>query len=766
MAGPFNLKLTAVAPHKINGHVVSSTHRSCRLQRRPVRFRATARVIEGTPERFVSLILIVDDQPINQQIFERIAQTIHDDIQVETFGRPLAALKWLESNTPDLIVTDFKMPELDGAQFIQRLREMPRLAEVPVVVITVFDERTFRLAALEAGATDFLRSPVDSQEFVTRARNLLKLREQQVLLARNASQLQLRLINTEASLEKAIRESRDRLAQVIDTVPIMISATNAAGEIMFINAAKARFLGVDPAKIIGAPLETIIPTERAKRSQALDRFVLDSGKPALPFEEEVVGPGGEHRILLTSKSPLTEGAAGVTSILTTSLDISERKRAEQHLLYMAHHDSLTGLPNRTFLRDRVKREISRARRGDRQFALHLVDLDGFKSINDAFGHAVGDRFLKAVGQRLATFADDSTIVARLGGDEFAVLQTNIVDEEPIHQLGAAVTKALKQPFSITGRTINVSASIGVAVHPNDGTDIEDLIRHADTALYAVKAEGGDRHRLAANEADRVKRRESIDSQLRRALDRQEFEIFYQPQMRTSTGEITGMEALLRWRRPDGTLALPGQFLLRAEENGMIVPINEWVMREACRQAVEWQRMGLPRLRLAINISPVQFQRQSVPLLVSKILAASGLSPLSLELELTETMVMNDKIATASALQQLRSLGVAIAIDDFGTGFSSLSYIKHFPVSRLKIDQSFIRDLFKDPTGNAIVRTIISLGHSLNLDVIAEGVETPEQIDHLIAEGCDHVQGFWVAEPLSPAEFADYMRSRVLTAVPA
>jgi diguanylate cyclase (GGDEF)-like protein/PAS domain S-box-containing protein len=703
------------------------------------------------------LIVILDDRATNRKIFSKLAASIGSGVKVCSFGDPPELLAWLEHNTPDLIITDFKMPTMDGAEFIRRFRAQPNSDEIPVIVITVYEERKFRLRALEAGATDFLNSPVDHQEFVTRARNLLKLRKQQIQLATRADSLAQELKDSERSRKEALRDSSERLAQVIDTVPAMIRATDCEGRILFINAYQAALFGIGPNETIGFDMPPVFGKDHVTRSRALDRKVINT-QAALPsFEEEIVDFTGTKRVFLTTKTPLRDGSNAVIGVLTSSLDITDRKRAENHLFYMAHHDTLTALPNRALLSDRLRREIARTRRGDRPFALHLIDLDGFKDINDGLGHQVGDQFLIEVASRLRSLVSETDTIARLGGDEFAILQTDVTQNKDAAALATRIIDTIGTPWSHAGEQVTSSASIGIAIHPTDGIDVQELLRNSDLAMYRAKHDGGKVFRFYASDMNRRARANLVlDSDLREAIAKEQFVLHYQPQIAFKTGQVTGAEALLRWRRPGYGLIGPSEFLARAEENGLIVPINEWVLREACRQAKSWQHRGLPPMRVGVNLSAIQFFKQNVPLLVTMALADTGLNPRLLDLELTESIVMHDAEAVAKDLQQLRNLGVGISIDDFGTRYSTLTYVKHYPVDRLKIDQCFVRDVTTNPSDAAIIRAIVSLGHSLDLEIVAEGVETKEQAALLRSEGCDEVQGFYFAAPMPNEELIAFV----------
>ncbi len=707
----------------------------------------------------MSLIVIVDDRISNRNIFAQLARSIERDITVRTFGDPTKALEWLAANTPDLIITDYKMPEMDASEFIRRFRTLPSSSDIPVIVITVFEERSYRLQALEAGATDFLNSPVDHHEFLTRARNLLSLRKHQLLLASRADSLKRELEHSERSRERALRDSRERLAQVIDTLPVMISAADRDGRILFANACETTFFDMGQSQVVGAVAASLFGEEAAARSIALDRRVFETGNPLPSYEEEIIDRNGEAHVFLSTKAPLKDDANVVTGVLTTSFDITARKRDEARLRHLAHHDALTDLPNRHMLAERIRTAVTKARRGSGNFAIHLVDLDRFKYINDLLGHTGGDRFLKAMADHLVSSLSDAEMIARLGGDEFAILQSNVRGGEEAAAFAKSIVDTIGGYVDSCDSRPATTASVGVALYPADGSDAESLLKNADLAMYKAKNEGGNLFCFfAADLQSRVHQAAQLDRDLREALSNNEFRLYYQPQIDLTTGRIIGAEALLRWDRgPDGILT-PGAFLYRAEENGLILPISEWVLREACREAKSWQRAGLPPLRVAVNLSPLQFRGRTLPLLIVKVLGETGLDPDHLELELTESIVMHDLNAVADDLKELTELGVHIAVDDFGTGYSSFGYVKRFPVSRLKIDQSFIRNMAEDPNDEAIVRAIIMLGHSLNISVVAEGVETEDQLARLRSEGCDEVQGYLFGRPMPPARFVDLLRS--------
>ncbi|MBS7533238.1 EAL domain-containing protein [Ancylobacter sonchi] len=700
-------------------------------------------------------ILIIDDSSTNRRIYSELSRQLQADVRVRTFENGRKALDWLAENTADLIITDYRMPQMTGASLISAVRALPQHRDLPIIVVTAYDDRRYRVASLEAGATDFLLSPVDHVEFLARARNLLKLRAQHLLISQRADQLEMNLNATDLLL----RESRDALAQVIDTVPALISAVDLDGRCVFVNAHQAAFVGKMPAELVGHSVEALFGEERGHISRRLDQLVLKTGYPLLPREEEVVTSSGEHRVYLTSKAPLHDGTSRITSILNTSIDITERRQAERRLEYLANHDSLTGLPNRLMLRDHLRRELARGRRGDQNFALHFIDLDRFKAVNDADGHQRGDRLLQNVAERLKRLVRPGYTVARLGGDEFAVLQPDIDGPEDAGQLAQSILDMLAAEDDDL-EAMKIGASVGVTIGPPDGADPDELLRNSDQAMYLAKSLGGGTWRFfSADMAPRASQRAQIETELRSAVKRQEFELHYQPLIELRSNCVVGVEALLRWRHPQRGLLRPDAFLNLAEESGLIVPINEWVLREACRQGVSWQAAGVGALRIAVNLSPIQFRRQKVGELVREVLADTGLRPDLLELELTEGILISDDEQIVTEMELLRSLGVSLSVDDFGTGYSSLNYIRNFPLQRLKIDSSFVRDLAHGPRALAIVRTIIDLGHILNLQVVAEGVEEEAHLTVLRAEGCDEVQGYYFSRPIPPDAFVEWLLAR-------
>ncbi|MDE2005543.1 MAG: EAL domain-containing protein [Rhodospirillales bacterium] len=688
--------------------------------------------------------VIVDDSPANLAIYARLVESVDPEAGVRAFPDPFRALDFLNENLADLVITDYLMPALHGAELTRRIRGLPNTADAPVMVVTAHADRAFRREAFEAGASDFVQSPIDHAEFRMRVRNLLKLGGHQRLIRERAFALERELKETAESRDQVLRDSRERLAQVIDTVPAMISAADTAGRQIFVNAYRAALLGERPTRL-------------EEDGERLDRQVLATGQGISGYEEEIVLPGGERRTFLTSKSPLRDGAGRIEGVLSMSLDISERKRAEALLEFQARHDDLTSLPNRAYLFHTMRQALaaSAATGRMRPLALHFIDLDRFKHINDGLGHHIGDRLLRAVAGRLQDAVRGSDMVARLGGDEFAVLQDDAGNPDDVAQMAERLNQVLIQPFDIDGREMVISASIGVTLFPGDGEDPEELLRNADLAMYRIKERGRNGYQFFVPDMLAHARSElQLAEALRVALAREEFTLRYQPQIDLRSGRIVGAEALVRWQSGD-QLVSPGVFLPAAAENGLMAEIDDWVLRAACRQARLWRDRDGRGICVSVNVSVPHARTGGLRSRVVRALEESGLPPEHLELELTEGVLLEETHQAAEDLEAVHRMGVRLSIDDFGTGFSSLGRLATLRADRLKIDKSFIDTL--DVSNNlAIVRAIVGLGRALRIEVVAEGVETARQLDLIRGAGCDVVQGYFTGRPMAAEAFEEVL----------
>ena len=465
-------------------------------------------------------------------------------------------------------------------------------------------------------------------------------------------------------------------------------------------------------------------------------------------------------IIEGEEAPPLESAEGI--LVTAAIrNVSAARAMSRQMTHSAQHDFLTGLPNRALVNDRLSQAIAFAQRHNKKVAVLFLDLDGFKHINASLGHPIGDKLLQSIAKRLINCVRVSDTVSRQGGDEFLVLLTEVERSEDAAMKTRKMLHSVAEVHSIDHHDLYITASIGVSVYPDDGLDAETLIKNADTAMYQAKENGHQSYKFFKPAMNvRAVERQSIEESLRTALERQEFALHYQPKINLRTGEITGAEALIRWTHPIRGPVPPTQFISVAEDCGLIVPIGNWVLREACRQAQTWVDAGLPQASIAVNISAIEFRSENFLEGVLSVLQETGLNPRSLELELTESVLMKCPESTESILKALRARGVRVAVDDFGTGYSSLSYLKKFPLDALKIDQSFVHQITTDPDQTTIVAAVINMGRSLNLRVIAEGVETQEELAFLQAHQCDEAQGYYFGRPVLPLQFATLLETGV------
>jgi len=561
--------------------------------------------------------------------------------------------------------------------------------------------------------------------------------------------------------EEALRQSELKYRLVFENTPLGIIHFDGQGRITACNDSLADLIGLTHREAaIGFSLLSIPDVAFAKAiKQALNgqnayyqgNYESPISGKSIPVEAQIAP------VMSDDGSPL--GGVIIVS------DITERKRYEETIRHLAYHDALTGLPNRLLIHDRISVALPQARRQNQMLALVYLDLDNFKIINDTLGHLIGDRLLQEVAHRLKYLIREGDTVARMGGDEFMFLFPGINETGNVKIIANKILDSFSLPFQVDGHEIHVSASIGISLYPSDGQDVETLIKNADTALYRAKEQGRNNYQLftpAMNEA--FMERMTLAKDLRHALDHGELDLHYQPLIDIKSGRIVGMEALVRWNHPIKGLVLPGKFIPVAEETGLIIPLEKWVLRTACRQNKQWQQAGLPPVRVAVNLSGRHFWQQDVVETVASILHESGLDPKYLELEITESVAIRNTERVGRVLQELRNLGIKIALDDFGIGYSSLSYLRNLPLDSLKIDQSFIRELGEEVAGFAIPQAVISLAKTLDLQVTAEGVEKVEQVTALSNLQCDQIQGYLICKP-QPAQYIAHLLARTQGSIP-
>ncbi len=553
---------------------------------------------------------------------------------------------------------------------------------------------------------------------------------------------------------EALGESERYNRMLFENSALGLALCRMDGVLVDVNPAYAGILGRTVDETVGLSNAQITPPDYADQEQRQLQILGNTGHYG-PYDKEYRRKDG-HRVPVRLTGTLIE-KDGERYIWSCVEDITRYKAAEQQIEQLAYHDALTGLPNRRLVQDRFLQATAYADRAGTRVALLFLDLDNFKTINDSLGHQVGDALLQEVAARLGQCVRDTDTISRQGGDEFLILLPDLPDADATAPVLVKIRERLQQPVEAEGHELATSVSIGIALYPDDGDDFDTLLKKADTAMYRAKDAGRNAYRFFDEQMNvEAVLHLTMRNGLRRALDRGEFVLHYQPQIALARNKVTGVEALIRWQHPELGMVPPARFIPVAEESGLIVPIGEWVMREACRQAVAWKRAGLPEFSMAVNLSAVQFKRGDVLQTVVGALEESGFDPHQLELEMTESILIHNTESVLSAVERLKRMGVKLSIDDFGTGYSSLSYLKRFAVDRLKIDQSFVRDLAVDPDDAAIVRAIIQMARSLGLTTIAEGVEDAGTLALLAGFGCDEAQGFHYSRPMPPEDLPAFL----------
>ncbi|MCK5908336.1 MAG: EAL domain-containing protein [Caulobacter sp.] len=561
-----------------------------------------------------------------------------------------------------------------------------------------------------------------------------------------------------AAAKTEVERAQTFITAIVEAMPSMVFVKRADDHrYVLLNRAGEKILGMPRSQVIGRTDADFHPADLAALYVERDREVLESGEVRVIEEDHVPRQDGGVAILRTKKIAIPNADGQAEYLLGVSEDIAERKRAEAQIARLAHYDPLTDLPNRVLFQKSLVEALARRARKDDQLAVHFIDLDRFKTVNDTLGHPLGDALLREAAERLRRCVREGDTVARLGGDEFAVVQTGLSDMSGATRLAARIVTAMAAPFDLAGHQVVIGASVGVAASPSDGEDADELLKKADMALYRAKGDGrGAFHFFERAMDEQLQARRALELDLRRALQDGEFELFYQPLYHLDDERVTGCEALLRWRHPERGMVSPADFIPLAEEIGLIVPLGDWVLRNACAEAARWP----DHVRLAVNLSPAQFRDRGLVATVVSALAASGLPAHRLELEITESVLLQDSAANMTMLHDLKALGVRISMDDFGTGYSSLSYLRSFPFDKIKIDQTFVRDILHDSDALAIIKAVLDLGASMGVVTTAEGVETQAQAQLLAEMRCDQFQGFLFGRPMPVSDIPSFLVSNL------
>jgi diguanylate cyclase (GGDEF)-like protein/PAS domain S-box-containing protein len=687
-----------------------------------------------------STILIVDDIPANLAVAVDYLEDNGFRVLVAQDGEE--GVERAQFMQPDLILLDVMMPGIDGFETCYRLKSIESTCDIPVIFMTALADTSDKVKAFAAGAVDYVSKPFQVEELLARITTHLTLQGVQKKLAIQNAQLQA----SESRYRRLFETAKDGIL-LLDFESGKITDVNGS-VVDMLGYSREHFLNhklcdIPPFKDIPA-CRTGLAELQTRESVSFEHWPIEAQNKS-PLDIEFVGNLYE-----------VDGAAIVQCNIR---DITGRKQAEARIRYMALHDALTGLPNRILLQDRLTQAISLACRNHDRVGVLMIDLDHFKHVNDSLGHHIGDGLLEAVSTRIKTCLRESDIMARLGGDEFVIALPAVTDNDAIEEVVRKVFASLLEPFQIEGHKLQISGSIGISQYPGDGENPAVLLRAADAAMYAAKTCSRGSYIFFTPELNvATKRRLILATDLRHACELGQFSLHYQPQVSTISGVVAGVEALLRWNHPQFGMISPAEFIPLLEELGLIADVGKWVLRTACLQNVAWQKEGLPPVRVAVNVSAHQFYRGELVRIVKEALCESQLDPKWLEIELTETLTLDDSEITINIMHELKQLGLSLSLDDFGTGWSSLSYLRRFPLDRLKIDRSFMRDVTTQPAAEAVVTSIIDLARNLGFTCIAEGVETVEQLEYLEKKRCAEIQGYLYSPALPASECGTLMRS--------
>ena len=697
-----------------------------------------------TPIPPLKILLIESDPVAANEIRTALAAAGDGSFNVEWVRQLSEGLERLSKKGIAAVLLALSLPDSQGIETFDKV--FVAAPDIPILILGV--NEALAQQAVGRGAHDYLlQGHLDSYSLSRALRNAIERK----------------------AVEEALYVEQERAVVTLNSIGDAVLCTDISGKITYLNLVAETMTGWPRKEAIGKPLAEVFriidgPTRKTARDP-MEMAVEQNRTVGLTVDCVLIRRDGFESAIEDSAAPIHDRAGHVVGAVIVFHDVTAARAMTREMTHSAQHDLLTNLPNRLLLNDRISQSIALARRQDRPIAVIFLDLDRFKYINDSLGHATGDKLLQSVSNRLLANVRRSDTVSRQGGDEFVILLSEIAYPEDAATSAAKILVSLSAPHSIGGQDLHVDGSIGISVYPEDGEDAETLINHADTAMYHAKEKGRNNFQFFKPEMNlKAVERQSLEGSLRRALKRDEFLLHYQPKVNLDTGEITGVEALVRWQQPERGLVPPSQFVPIAEDCGLILQIGRWVLREACRQARAWQDAGLPPLPISVNVSAVEFRDKGFVQGIRTILAETGLEARYLELELTERVLMDDAESTASVLQELKMMGVHLSVDDFGTGYSSLSYLRQFPIDVLKIDKSFIHQITADPDDSTIVSAIINMGKSLKHLVVAEGIETQLQRAYLQTQQCAEGQGYLFSRPLAAAQFAQLLQSGITTVV--
>ena len=694
-------------------------------------------------------VLIVDDNAMNIDVLRRI---LRKEYELDTASCGDECLAKLALFQPQLVLLDIMMPGMDGYEVTRALKGDTSTSNIPIIMVTAQADRTTLIDALEAGVEEFLTKPVNRAELWLRVRNLLRLKDLRDLLDGQNAALESEVLARTAELQR-FRTAMDETGDAIFLV------TGDAQRFIEVNATATRMFGYSRQEFLGLGIVPLPATTQIELERLRDAIVGGAAGEKLT-EARIRRKDGLHLPVEIHRrsQPIVEDSITVGVVR----DITEREEAHLRLYQMAHQDALTGLPNRTMFFESLAKTLSQAKKNNWGVAVLYVDVDHFKSVNDTHGHAMGDTLLIEVGERLVQCVRHRDTVGRLGGDEFAVILILNERHEGAEVVVRNIRNKLHAPFVLGNTEVSVTASIGVTHYPENATDPELLIAYADTAMYRAKQAGRDTHCVFTPQMNvELLLQLSMEAALHEAIEREQFVVYYQPKVDLETGRISGVEALLRWQRPGHGLVEPNYFIPILEDTGMIIEVGRWVIATVCNQIREWSSLRLGRIPVSVNVSGRQFIDHDLDGDVAAALSTSGIDAALLELELTESSLMQNTESTIATLLALKVRGVELSIDDFGTGYSSLAYLQRFPIDKVKIDIAFVRNITGTLDDITIAQTIVQMAHSLHMTAIAEGVETAGQHAYLRHHRCDEFQGYFFSRPLPPDEVAVLLRGDAL-----
>ncbi len=677
-----------------------------------------------------SLILIIDNDPSSRNKLAGILSRMGENLLLAETGAE--GISFMKDHAVDLALINLGLSDVYDT--ISGIR-----AVSPLTAILILTGKTTIESALEAtrrGAFSFLVKPFDEE--------LVKFK--------------IRWAIEKGKVETQYRESEAKFSKLLEAAPDGILLVNEKQEIVLVNGRFEEMFGYHRSEVVGKDLMMLIPPRYPRHHEHAEEYILKPQKMLMAHGKRLFAlrKDGSEFSAEIGLSPLK--TVDGLMIIAIIRDITERIRLEVRLEHQASHDSLTKLPNRNLLVDRLDQALVIAERYHQNVAVLFANLDNFKIINNSLGHDAGDRVLKEVATRFRSCVGAREILARHGGDDFVFVLHDVFEMEDIAVLAQKILSALSQPIELGAHTLDITCSIGISVYPKDGNDSQTLLKNANAAMFRAKETGCNTYCFFTTHlSDRAVARMNMEKHLRRALLKRELSLFFQPQLSLASGRMIGAEALLRWENSELGTVSPTEFIPLAEETGLIIPLCKWVLWTACTQTHHWRKLGLPNFTTAVNLSPRQFWNPGLLDTISEILRETGLDPACLEFEITESMVMRDKESALAMLNELKRIGVKLSIDDFGTGYSNLSYLSSYPFDKLKMDISFVREITYDPGSAAIARTIISLAHNLDLKVLAEGVETEPQLSYLRHYGCDEMQGYFFSKPVSEQEFTQLLQ---------